>query len=48
VSLNSDQGDGASIGVKVRDEAALQEIGERLLEHGLSAAICTNHRNQFG
>ena len=33
VSLSSDQGDGASVGIEVWDEAALQEIGERLREH---------------
>ena len=36
VSLSNDQGDGASIGVEVWDEAALQEIGERLHEHGFA------------
>jgi 2,3-dihydroxy-p-cumate/2,3-dihydroxybenzoate 3,4-dioxygenase len=33
VSLSSDQDDGASIGIEVWDDAALQVIGERLREH---------------
>src|SRR5262249_30810530 len=35
-SLRNDQGDGASIGIEVWDEAVLQEIGERLREHGFA------------
>jgi 2,3-dihydroxy-p-cumate/2,3-dihydroxybenzoate 3,4-dioxygenase len=36
VSLSSDQHDGVSIGVEAWDETALQEIGERLREHGFA------------
>ena len=36
VSLSSDRGDGASVGIEVWDEAALQEIGERLREHSFA------------
>jgi 2,3-dihydroxy-p-cumate/2,3-dihydroxybenzoate 3,4-dioxygenase len=36
VSLSSDQGDGASVGIEVWDEAALQEISERLREHSFA------------
>jgi len=36
VSLSRDQYDGASVGVEVWDEAALQRIGERLREHGFA------------
>lgn len=37
VSLSSDQGDGTSIGIEAWDDAALQEIGERLRAHGFAA-----------
>jgi 2,3-dihydroxy-p-cumate/2,3-dihydroxybenzoate 3,4-dioxygenase len=36
VSLTHDQRDGASIGIEAWDEAALQQIGERLREHGFA------------
>jgi 2,3-dihydroxy-p-cumate/2,3-dihydroxybenzoate 3,4-dioxygenase len=36
VSLSRDQHEGASIGVEAWDETALQEIGERLREHGFA------------
>jgi 2,3-dihydroxy-p-cumate/2,3-dihydroxybenzoate 3,4-dioxygenase len=36
VSLSSDQDDGASVGIEVWDDAALQEIGDRLREHGFA------------
>jgi 2,3-dihydroxy-p-cumate/2,3-dihydroxybenzoate 3,4-dioxygenase len=36
VSLGNDRGDGSSIGVEVWDEAALQEIADRLREHGFA------------
>jgi len=36
VSLSSDQDDGASVGIEVWDDAALQEIGDRLCEHGFA------------
>ncbi|RXG99393.1 VOC family protein [Bradyrhizobium zhanjiangense] len=36
VSLSSDRGDGTSIGIEVWDDAALQEIGERLRAHGFA------------
>ena len=36
VSLSRDQHDGTSIGVEAWDEAALQEIAERLREHGFA------------
>jgi 2,3-dihydroxy-p-cumate/2,3-dihydroxybenzoate 3,4-dioxygenase len=36
VSLSHDQNDGASIGIETWDETALQEIGERLRQHGFS------------
>ena len=36
VSLSSDRGDGASVGIEVWDEASLQEIGERLREHSFA------------
>jgi 2,3-dihydroxy-p-cumate/2,3-dihydroxybenzoate 3,4-dioxygenase len=36
VSLSSDHGDGASIGIEVWDDAALREIGKRLAEHGFA------------
>jgi 2,3-dihydroxy-p-cumate/2,3-dihydroxybenzoate 3,4-dioxygenase len=34
VSLSSDQDDGASVGIEVWDDAALQEIGDQLRKHG--------------
>jgi len=36
VSLTSDQADGASVGIEVWDDAALEEIGERLCEHSFA------------
>jgi 2,3-dihydroxy-p-cumate/2,3-dihydroxybenzoate 3,4-dioxygenase len=36
VSLSSDHDDGASIGIEIWDDAALQEIGERLSEHSFA------------
>jgi 2,3-dihydroxy-p-cumate/2,3-dihydroxybenzoate 3,4-dioxygenase len=36
ISLSSDHGDGASIGVEVWDDAALEEVGKRLREHGFA------------
>ncbi|MET4198865.1 oxidoreductase [Bradyrhizobium sp. LA6.12] len=37
VSLSRDQDDGASIGIEVWDDAALQEIGDRLRQQGFPA-----------
>lgn len=37
VSLSDDQDDGTSIGIEAWDDAALQEIGERLRAHGFTA-----------
>ena len=37
VSLCDDQNDGTSIGIEAWDDAALQEIGERLRAHGFTA-----------
>ena len=36
VSLSSNQGDGASVGMEVWDDAALDEISKRLREHGFA------------
>jgi 2,3-dihydroxy-p-cumate/2,3-dihydroxybenzoate 3,4-dioxygenase len=36
VSLSCDRDDGTSVGIEVWDQAALQEVGERLREHGFA------------
>ncbi|MFB9269770.1 VOC family protein [Bradyrhizobium erythrophlei] len=41
VSLSRDQDDGASVGIEVWDDAALQEISERLRGHGFAARPAT-------
>jgi 2,3-dihydroxy-p-cumate/2,3-dihydroxybenzoate 3,4-dioxygenase len=43
VSLSSDQGDGASVGIEVWDDAALEEISKRLREHGFAARTASAH-----
>jgi 2,3-dihydroxy-p-cumate/2,3-dihydroxybenzoate 3,4-dioxygenase len=39
VSLSRDRDDGTSVGIEVWDEAALQEVGERLREHSFAVRI---------
>jgi 2,3-dihydroxy-p-cumate/2,3-dihydroxybenzoate 3,4-dioxygenase len=41
VSLSSDQDDGASVGIEVWDDAALQEMGDRLREHGFAVRLAS-------
>jgi 2,3-dihydroxy-p-cumate/2,3-dihydroxybenzoate 3,4-dioxygenase len=46
VSLSSDQGEGTGIGIEAWDDAALQEIGERLRAHGFAARSASSEECQ--
>ncbi len=46
LSLSRDRGDGTSIGIEVWDDAALQELGERLRAHGFAARQATAEQCQ--